>query len=271
MVTGQFCFAAMALVFSIINNKGGTGKTTTALNLGAALSLMGKRVLLIDFDSQCNLSSAFGVDASGHHGKPEMLSVGDVLLGRCQIRDAIVPVGAMSLLPSTDRLLDVEFQLNNEPGREYVLKEQVDRIDSEYDFVLIDCPPSLSTLSTNSLVAAQYFIVPMQAENFAFIGLDRIMLTSEKVKKRMNPLLELSGILFVKLVHRTKFSQAVITNLSTNRDFEGKMFNTFIRQDIALMESAAFNQTVFEYAPDSRGAEDYKEFANELVRKHGQG
>ncbi|HOO92791.1 MAG TPA: AAA family ATPase, partial [Opitutales bacterium] len=122
MVTGQFCFAAMALVFSIINNKGGTGKTTTALNLGAALSLMGKRVLLIDFDSQCNLSSAFGVDASGHHGKPQMLSVGDVLLGRCQIRDAIVPVGSMSLLPSTDRLLDVEFQLNNEPGREYVLK-----------------------------------------------------------------------------------------------------------------------------------------------------
>jgi len=149
-----------------------------------------------------------------------------------------------------------------------MLKEHLEKIAGNYDYILIDCPPSLGTLSTNSLVAADYFIVPMQAENFAFIGLDRIMSVSEKVQKRMNPSLKLAGILFVKLVPRTKFSQAVITNLSNNEHFKNKIFSTFIRQDIALMESGAFKQSVFEYAPNSRGSEDYMDFANEIIKKY---
>ncbi|HCX98514.1 MAG TPA: ParA family protein, partial [Bacteroidales bacterium] len=122
-------------------------------------------------------------------------------------------------IPANEKLLDYEFLLNNEPGREYMLREQLEKVADNFDFILIDCPPSLGTLSTNSLVAANHFIVPMQAENFAFIGLDRIMLISEKAKKRMNPSLELGGILFVKLAPRTKFSQAVIQSLSDNQNF----------------------------------------------------
>jgi chromosome partitioning protein len=142
-------------------------------------------------------------------------------------------------------------------------------VANDFDFILIDCPPSLGTLSINSMVAANHFIVPMQAENFAFIGLDRIMLISEKVKKRMNPDLDLAGILFVKLDPRTKFSQAVIQSLSENQNFKGKLFNTYIRQDISLMESGAFKQSVYDYAPKSRGADDYNDLAKEILKIYG--
>jgi chromosome partitioning protein len=232
------------------------------LNLGAALAKKKKKVLLVDLDSQCNLTSAFGVDE-------HELGVGDLLVGKTTIEQVTKRNGRMSLIPSTERLLDYEYQLNNEPGREYMLREQLDKVKNEYDFVLIDCPPSLGTLSTNSLVAANHFIVPMQAENFAFIGLDRIMLIAEKVKKRMNPELDLGGILFVKLSPRTKFSQAVIQSLSDNQNFKGKLFNTYIRQDIALMESGAFKQTVFDYAPKSHGADDYLDLAKEILKIYG--
>lgn len=249
----------MANIISVINNKGGTGKTTTVLNLGAALAKKKKRVLLIDLDSQCNLTSAFGVDV------PDK-GVGDLLIGKALINDVIIKKGKLSLIPASEKLLDYEFQLNNEPGREYMLREQLEKVNNDFDYILIDCPPSLGTLSTNSLVAAHHFIVPMQAENFAFIGLDRIMLISEKVKKRMNPNLDLAGILFVKLDPRTKFSQAVIHSLSVNENFTGKLFNTYVRQDISLMESGAFKQTVFDYAPKSRGAEDYTDLAKEILK-----
>jgi chromosome partitioning protein len=253
----------MAHIISIINNKGGTGKTTTVLNLGAALAKKRKRVLLVDLDSQCNLTSACGIDSNE-------LGIGDLLVGNCSFADVVRVNGQLSIIPSTEKLLDYEFQLNNEPGREYMLREQLEKVADDFDFILVDCPPSLGTLSTNSLVAAQRFIVPMQAENFAFIGLDRIMLISEKVKKRVNHDLELGGILFVKLSPRTKFSQAVISSLSENENFTGKLFNTYIRQDISLMESGAFKQSVFDYAPRSRGADDYMDLAKEILKSYGK-
>ena len=252
----------MANIISVINNKGGTGKTTTVLNLGAALSRKKKRVLLIDLDSQCNLTSAFGVDSNG-------VGIGELLIGKAEFLDVLKKSGKLALIPASEKLLDYEFQLSNEPGREYMLREQLEKVSNSYDYIIIDCPPSLGTLSTNSLVAANHFIVPMQAENFAFIGLDRIMLISEKVKKRMNPDLDLAGILFVKLDPRTKFSQAVIQSLSDNQNFSGKLFNTYIRQDISLMESGAFKQTVYDYAPKSRGAEDYTDLAKEILKIYG--
>lgn len=251
----------MAKIFSIINNKGGTGKTTTAQNLGVAFAKKKKKVLLIDLDSQCNLSSAAGVNGV-------VPNICDVLLGKTSIHETIKKIKEYSIIPSSDKLLDAESLINNEPGREYILRESLEKVKNDFDIILIDCPPSLGTLSTNSLVAANYFIVPMQAENFAFIGLDRIMHVTEKVHKRMNPNLELAGILFVKLVSRTKFSQAVITNLSTNSILSGKLFNTFIRQDIALMECSAFQQSVFEYSPNGRGAVDYMDLANEILKKY---
>jgi len=216
----------MSNIISVINNKGGTGKTTTVLNLGAALAKKKQRVLLVDLDSQCNLTSAFGSDGTAQ-------GVGELLIGKASINEVIIPNGKLSLIPANEKLLDYEYQLNNEPGREFMLREQLDRVADDYDFVLIDCPPSLGTLSTNSLVAANHFIVPMQAENFAFIGLDRIMLISEKVKKRMNPSLDLAGILFVKLAPRTKFSQAVIQSLSI--PILGRIFHLWSRVPLSKM------------------------------------
>ncbi len=253
----------MSVIISVINNKGGTGKTTTALNLGAAIAKRKKSLLLIDLDSQRNLSNSLGIKETAKHA-------GNVLMHQTDIFEAMQAVNNYYILPSSEKLLDYEYMINAEPGREYLLKEALDKVQYEFDYIIIDCPPSLGTLSINSLVAADYFIVPMQPENFAFIGLDKILNTAEKVKKRMNPDLELLGILMIKFSYRTKFSQAILKNLSTNKITKNRLFDVPIRQDIALMESAAFNKSVFEYAPGSRGAKDYADLANEILQKHAK-
>ncbi len=252
----------MAKAISIINNKGGTGKTTTTLNLGAALQKIGKKVLLIDLDSQCNLSNAFNIQNPTEH-------IGNVMLSKSELSDAIINVNNIDIVPSVTNLLEFEYMINNEPGREYLLKEVLDK-NNHYDYVIMDCPPSLGTLAINSLVAADSYIVPMQAENFAFQGLDRILESAEKVQRRMNRNLELAGILMVKFQPRTKFGQAVVKNIAQNHNLDGKLFNGYIRQDISLMEAPAFGQNIFEYAPSSRGATDYLNIAKELILKYGK-
>lgn len=249
----------MSVIYTVINNKGGTGKTTTVLNLGAALAQRKKRTLLIDLDAQGNLTSAAGISG-------EFTCIGEVLLGEATPEEAIVSTEGIDLLPASSRLLEHERQLETEPGRELALKEKIQPLLERYSRVIIDCPPSLSTLALNSLVAAHRFIVPMQAENFAYIGLDRILRTAQVVKQRLNPDLELAGVLFVKLNPRTNFSKAIISNLTQNPLVGDRLFDTYIRQDIALMESAAFNQNIFQYAPKSRGSEDYSTLAKELAK-----
>jgi len=254
----------MATIISIINYKGGTGKTTTALNFGAALAKKRKKVLLLDFDSQCNLSLSKGLKNPEKH-------IGLVLAKKMSIEDTIYKLDTFSIVPSVENLLDYEFAISNEPGREFIAREFLQPVSDKFDYIIIDCPPSLGLLSINSLVAANSFIVPMQTENFAFIGLDNIMTATQKVKDRMNPALELAGILLVKFQYRTKFSQAVISNIMSNEALKDKLFDAYIRQDISLMESPAFGQTIFEYAPRSRGAKDFNAFANEFLKKNGQG
>jgi chromosome partitioning protein len=253
----------MARVFTIINNKGGTGKTTTALNLGAALVELKKKVLLIDLDSQCNMSSALGVGPTENH-------IGVFMLGKVCFSEVMQEHHNIHIIPASDHLLEYEMMINTEPGREYLLKESVVKIRNQYDYILIDCPPSLGIFSINSLVAADYFIVPMQAENFAFIGLDKILQVADKTKKRLNPALELAGILLIRYTSRIKFSQAVVSNIEANSQIGKKIFRTKIRQDINLMESSAFSQTVFEYSPKSRGAEDFSLLAKEIRKLYGE-
>jgi chromosome partitioning protein len=253
----------MATTISIINYKGGTGKTTTALNFGAALAKKKQKVLLIDFDSQCNLSLSKGFKKPDRH-------IGNVLQKKATIQDSVYKLDDLSIVPSVENLLDYEFAISNEPGREFIAREFLQPLASDYDYIIIDCPPSLGLLSINSLVAADYFIVPMQTENFAYIGLDNIMSATQKVKDRMNPKLQIAGILFVKFAYRTKFSQAVISNILSNKELKDKLFDSYIRQDISLMESPAFGQTIFEYAPKSNGAKDFQAFANEFLKKYGK-
>jgi chromosome partitioning protein len=253
----------MATTISIINYKGGTGKTTTALNFGAALARKKKKVLLIDFDSQCNLSLSKGYKKPGKH-------IGNVLLKKSNILESLYQTENFALVASVENLLDYEFAISNEPGREFIAKEFLQPVQDNFDYIIIDCPPSLGLLSINSLVAADYFIVPMQTENFAFIGLDNILAATQKVRDRMNPGLELAGILLVKFTYRTKFSQAVLSNILANQELKDKIFDAYIRQDISLMESPAFGQTIFEYAPKSRGAVDFQAFANEFIKKYGK-
>ncbi|MBI9068828.1 MAG: ParA family protein [Salinivirgaceae bacterium] len=252
----------MAKAISIINNKGGTGKTTTALNMGAALKKLGYKVLLIDLDSQCNLTNSLQIDDIQGH-------IGEVLLNKKAFSESIKECEGLSILPASSNLLDYEYQINNEPGREFLLKEILGQYNS-FDFILMDCPPSMGTLAINSLVAADYYLVPMQAENYAFIGLDRILQTAEKVKLRMNTKLKLGGILFVKYRPRTKFGQAVVSNIAQNSILKDKLFNSYIRQDIALMEAPAFGQSIFEYAPNSRGSFDYLNAAKEFISNYGE-
>jgi len=253
----------MATVISVINYKGGTGKTTTVLNFGAALSKKNKKVLLLDFDSQCNLSLSKGLK------KPEQ-HLGNILMKKASVEESIIKLDIFSIIPSVENLLDYEFAISNEPGREFITREFLQPIKDQYDYIIIDCPPSLGLLSINSLVAADYFIVPMQTENYAFIGLDHIMSATQKVKDRMNPNLQIAGILLVKFAYRTKFSQAVISNILANDHLKDKIFDSYIRQDISVMESPAFGQTIFEYAPKSRGAKDFQAFANEFLKKYGK-
>lgn len=250
----------MEKLISVINNKGGTGKTTSVLNLGGALKKMKYKVLLIDLDSQCNLTNSLHLTDIKNH-------VGELLLGKCTMEACLHQAEGMDVIPSSPNLPDFEYMINNEPGREFLLREVLNKTNS-YDYVLMDCPPSLGTLSTNSLVAANQFVVPMQAENLAFIGLDRILQTAEKVQKRMNTELALAGMLFIKYQPRTKFGQEVLTNITENNLLKDKLFNAYNRQDIMLMEATAFGQSIFEYAPKSRGAFDYLTFAKELVANY---
>lgn len=250
----------MAKIISILNNKGGTGKTTTSLNLCAALADMDYKVLALDFDSQCNLSISLGVLNPEKH-------IGQILLRQNNIDEVIIDSNKVHIIPASDKLLDFELLINTEPGRDYIMKENLSLISNDYDYIIIDCPPSLGILSINSLVAADYFLVPMETENFAFIGLDSILHMVDKVKNRMNPNLDLAGILLIKYDKRIKFGQAVVTNIKSNDRLNNKIFDTKIRKDIALMESTAFNQSIFDYAPKSRGAVDYRNFADELITK----
>lgn len=253
----------MALIFSVINHKGGTGKTTTVLNLGAAFATLQKKVLLIDLDAQCNLTSSLGINGQKNH-------IGAMLLGQSTPKETIITSNGLSLIASSEDLSDYVNKIDNEPGRETLLKEALEKVSHQFDYIIIDCSPSMGTLSINSLVAAHFYLVPMQAENFAFIGLDKILQIAEKVKKRMNPALELAGIVFVRQSQRTRFSQAVVSNIASNQVLKNKIFKSTIRQDISLMECSAFGKTIFEYLPDGRGALDYLDLAKEIISKYGK-
>ena len=251
----------MARIIAIANQKGGVGKTTTAVNLAAALARTPKRVLLIDLDPQGNATMGSGVD------KRELEnSITDVLLGEAQAVDAIVRCeDGYDLLPGNIDLTAAEIRLMDEAGREARLKQAIETVRGGYDFVIVDCPPSLSLLTLNALTAADSVLVPMQCEYYALEGLTALLTTIDALKARLNPQLEIEGVLRTMFDVRNNLANAVSGELT--RHFGDKVFRTIVPRNVRLAEAPSHGQSIVGYDRASRGGIAYLGLAGEIVRR----
>ncbi len=257
--------SASARVLAIVNQKGGVGKTTTAINLASALAIAGYSVLLIDCDPQANTTGGLGFSRQGDQ-ELQRLSVYDVLLGSTTLEDASIEtaVPRLTLIPGSRSLIGATIELVPMERREFRLRESLQSILGKYIFILIDCPPALDLLTLNALVAADGLIVPLQAEYFALEGVSELMSTLDRVASAFNPQLGLEGVLLTMYDDRTNLSQQVAQNL---REFFGnKLFKTTIPRNIRLAEAPSHGMPVALYDPRSRGAEAYSELAKELLK-----
>jgi chromosome partitioning protein len=248
---------AKTKVVAVINQKGGTGKTTTTINLGSALSKLGKKVLLLDLDPQSNLSYSLAV------ANPEA-TLADVFLGNKSIKEVLVEKDGLWVAPGSNDLVDIEISLVTQPEREKFLKRILDETKG-FDFVLIDCPPSLSVLTLNALSAAQEVLIPLQMEVLTLQGLDQIMNTVEKVRKAFNPKLRIKGIVVVMFDVRRKLSQEVLEYLQEN--IREKIFRSHIRLNVKLAEAPSFGRSILDYDASSNGAKDYRALAAEYIEE----
>jgi len=249
-----------AKVIVIANQKGGVGKTTTAINLSACLAASEKRVLLVDIDPQGNTTSGFGVD------KRELeRTVYDVILGESGIEDVILPtlVDSLDLAPSNMSLIGAEVELVDAPGREFRLKQALLPVRERYEYIFIDCPPSLSLLTVNGLVAADSVIIPLQCEYYALEGVSQLLDTIGLVRERLNPRLQIEGVLLTMHDRRTNLSRQVADDI---RDYFGdKTYRTVIPRNVSLSEAPSFGLPIIFHNIKSRGAESYLALAEEVI------
>ena len=249
---------SMTKVIAILNHKGGVGKTTTTINQSAALQIMGKRVLAIDLDGQANLTESFGLTID------EPRTVYGAMKGEYPL--PLVGTGSgVALTPSCLDLSAAESELINEPGREMILKDLIAQIPEEarLDYIIIDCPPSLGLLTLNALTAADLLIIPVQAQFLAMRGMAKILNIVDVVKKRLNPRLEIGGVLITQFDRRKTLNKSVSELIKDS--FCDKVFHTFIRDNVTLAEAPVRGKDVFAYNSKCNGANDYMEFAKEIL------
>ena len=247
----------MARIIAVVNQKGGVGKTTTTVNLTSALHDLGKRVLLCDFDPQANATSGMGVDKNT--ASP---NVYDMLISGAEPARAVVSTKFGDVLPSNKALAGAGIEMIDMDGREKLLKRALDLLSDRYDFIFIDCPPSLELLTVNALCAAHSLLVPVQCEYYALEGLSDLLATVRLVKRKLNPVLTMEGVLLTMFDSRTNLSLQVAEEVK--RHFPGQVFATVVPRNVRLSEAPSHGKPISAYAPFSRGAEAYKLLAEEM-------
>ncbi|MBQ6116548.1 MAG: ParA family protein [Oscillospiraceae bacterium] len=250
----------MAKIIAIVNQKGGVGKTTTCVNLTAALKQAGKRVLLCDFDPQANATSGMGVDKSVSNG------IYDVLINGKDVRSAVISTHYGDVLPSSKALAGAGIEMIELADRQFLLKKALEQISGEYDFIFIDCPPSLELLTLNALCAADSLLVPVQGEYYALEGLSDLMNTVRVVRRGMNPGLTLEGVLLTMFDGRTNLAIQVAQEVK--RFFPGKVYSTVVPRNVRLSEAPSHGKPITAYDRTCRGAEAYTALAAEFLKKN---
>ena len=246
----------MSKIISISNHKGGVGKTTSAINIGAGLNILKKKVLLIDLDPQANLSQSLGVV------EPDTNIYG-AIRGDYKLQPIEILKG-LDLIPSTLDLSGAEIEMSGEAGREYILKDLIEPLRASYDFIIIDSPPSLGLLTINAFTASDSILIPLQAQYLALQGLTKLIEVVDKIKRRLNKELEIGGVFITQYDKRKVLNRDVAETIKAH--FKDEVFKTMIRDNIALAEAPANGLDIFRYSPKSYGAEDYLSLSKEILK-----
>jgi chromosome partitioning protein len=247
----------MSKVIAVTNHKGGVGKTTSTINIGAGLAKLGKRVLLIDLDPQANLSQSLGI-------KDPTATIYGAIRGEHALQPVTV-LKRLDVIPSTLDLSGAEIELSSETGREYILRELLDTVKGSYDYVIIDSPPSLGLLTVNALTSADEILIPLQAQYLALQGLSKLLEIVDKIQKRLNKGLRIGGVFITQYDSRKILNRNVVDSIQAH--FKDTVFITKIRDNVALAEAPTQGQDIFRYAPTSYGAVDYLALCKEIVKR----